>query len=395
MITVNEAVNLIKDHAQLLSSRSIPLNEAGGLVLAEDVFAAVDVPNFNQSAMDGFAIRFDDLSRGMELMVGGEIAAGEERSFEILPNQAMRIFTGAPLPLFADTVVMQEKTELVGNKLILRDEELVKGRNVRLSGSEIKMNALALQKGVTLTPAGIGFLAGLGISNVNAYPKPAAHIIVTGNELQQAGKPLKQGQVYESNGQMLKTALEQFHINNIRISNVKDDAKEITSAIQEALDTAELILVTGGVSVGDYDYVVQAAIACGITPLFHKIKQRPGKPLLAGIKNNKVLFGLPGNPASVLTCFYYYVIKAIEVQTGRKDLLETKRIQLLTSFSKKIKLTQFLKANYSTEGVMPLSAQESNRLSSFALANCLIILPEEKMEFVEGENVETLILPYL
>lgn len=395
MITVKEAVKLIKDHTQLLSPRSIPLNDASGLVLAEDVFATVDVPNFNQSAMDGFAFRFDDLSQGMELTIGGEVAAGEEKNLEILPNQAMRIFTGAPLPSSADTVVMQEKTELVGNKLIIRDEELVKGRNVRLSGSEIRKNALALQKGVTLTPAGIGFLAGLGISNVKAYPKPAVNIIVTGNELQQTGNPLRQGQVYESNGQMLKTALEQLHINNIKLSTAKDDPKEITTSIQEALDTADLILVTGGVSVGDYDFVAQSAIACGVVPLFHKVMQRPGKPLFAGIRNNKTLFGLPGNPASVLTCFYYYVIKAIEVQTGRKDLLETKQLQLLTSFSKKIKLTQFLKATYSSEGVMPLSAQESYRLSSFALANCLVILPEEKMEFVEGEIVETLILPYL
>ena len=395
MITVNEAAKIIKEHVQPLSPGSIPLKDAGGLILAEDVFATVDVPNFNQSSMDGYAFRFADLSKGTELLISGEVAAGEERTLEVLPNQAVRIFTGAPLPSSADTVVMQEKTELVGNKLIIRDEELAKGHNVRLCGSEIKKNALALEKGVTLTPAGIGFLAGLGISNVKAYPKPAVHIIVTGNELQKAGNPLRQGQVYESNGQMLKTALEQLHINNTRLSNAKDDPKEITTAIQEALETADLILVTGGVSVGDYDYVAQAATACGIIPLFHKVKQRPGKPLFVGIKNNKILFGLPGNPASVLTCFYFYVIKAIEVQTGRKDLLETKQLKLLTSFSKKIKFTQFLKANYSAEGVMPLSAQESYRLSSFALANCLIILPEEKMEFVEGEIVETLILPYL
>jgi molybdopterin molybdotransferase len=395
MISVDDAINKIRSATNLLAPVRLPLAQASGFVLAEDVFAECSVPNFNQSAMDGYAFRYDDLHKTNELHVSHEIAAGDASQIATPEYNAVRIFTGAAVPKELDTVVMQEKIAISGNKIVVLDKELKKGSNVRLAGAEIKKGDLALKKNTVLSPAAIGFLAGVGKQEVEVYPKPVVHIIVTGKELIKAGQALKEGQVYESNSLLLQTALKQLHIDNISIDFIGDDLNETVNALSKALISADLILITGGVSVGNYDFVVKAAEACGIEQLFHKVKQRPGKPLYGGTKNNKIVFGLPGNPASVLSCFYNFVVKAIECMTGQKNLIQKKWFPLSTPFSKKISLTQFLKAVYNDEKVTPLPAQESFRLSSFSIANCLIILPEEKMDFAEGEMVETLVLPYL
>ena len=189
--------------------------------------------------------------------------------------------------------------------------------------------------------------------------------------------------------------MKQLHIQKISVDFVGDELNETIKALSKALVTADIVLLTGGVSVGDYDFVVETANACGVNQLFHKVKQRPGKPLFAGTKDKIIVFGLPGNPASVLSCFYNYVIAAIECMTGQKELVKRIRLPLSTAVNKKVTLTQFLKAVYNDDRVTPLSAQESFRLSSFSIANCLIVLPEEKSDFMEGEMVETLVLPYL
>jgi len=395
MISVSDAKIKIQLNTKLLAPVKIPVASAFGLVLAEDIYAACSVPNFNQAAMDGYAFRYEDLIQSKRFYVKNVIAAGD-KNIEVIPKQhAIRIFTGALVPQELDTVVMQEKVEVLNNEIIILDQDLQKGSNVRMAGAEIKKNDLALSKNCFLSPAAVGFLAGVGIHEVLVHPKPRVHIIITGKELIIPGQTLLESQVYESNSLLIQSALRQLHIQNSTIVFVGDELIETTNAISKALQTADLILLTGGVSVGDYDFVVEAANACGVKQLFHKVKQRPGKPLYAGIKDKKVVFGLPGNPASVLTCFYNYVITAIECMTGQKNLIQKKWLPLSNAVNKKVKLTQFLKAVYNDHQVTPLPAQESFRLSSFSLANCLIVLPEEKLDFTEGEMVETLVLPYL
>lgn len=395
MISVSEALRLIRQHCLPLPPVNRPLPTARGLVLASDVAAKASVPNFNQSAMDGYAFRYEDLRVSNEFTLNGEVAAGDSSSVELKPQQALRIFTGAALPPGPDTVVMQEKTAVEGHTLRVLDDQLVQGSHVRKKGDEIHAGETALPKGTLLSPAAIGFLASVGVTDVRVFPSPVVHIIATGKELVPPGAPLLHGQVYESNTVMLQAALTQLGIAQITTAMVGDDVIAITEALQAALAQADLVLVTGGVSVGDYDFVVEATQACGVKQLFHKIAQRPGKPLYAGTQNGKLVFGLPGNPASVLSCFYLYVTAAIEGFTGKKNLLEKRRLPLLNGFDKKIKISQFLKALATPEGVTPLSAQESFRLSSFAIANALIMLPEEAKDYREGEEVEVLLLPYL
>jgi molybdopterin molybdotransferase len=176
-------------------------------------------------------------------------------------------------------------------ELRIEDETLQQGNNVRPQGSEIKTGELAIGKEDVLSPAAIGFLAGIGITEVKVYPNPSVSIVITGNELQWPGIPLQHGQVYESNSFGLKAVLQQLHINDIKILYATDKPEIVTDTLKKALQQSEVVLVTGGISVGDYDFVLQAAIECGVEKLFHKIKQRPGKPLYFGKKENKLVFG--------------------------------------------------------------------------------------------------------
>lgn len=367
--------------------------DAEGLVLAKNGFAKTDVPPFNQSSMDGYAFNYDRWKESGELNIEGEVAAGSAVNATLLPQHAVRIFTGAPVPDGADTVVMQEKVSINDGKLFIEDGELVKGSNFRAKGSEIMSGALALEKGSLMTPAAIGYLAGVGINEITVYPNPSVSIILTGDELQRPGKVLKHGQVYESNSFALNAALRQAGISRIDFFSSEDTLSALTAIIKKALEKSDVVLLTGGVSVGDYDFVVRAATANRVEQVFHKIRQKPGKPLFFGKKNQQTIFGLPGNPASVLSCFYEYVLPALGRLSLRNTVLKSLKVPLKTALKKPAGLTQFLKGFYDGVSASDLKAQESFRLSSFAKANCLIKLDEGKVEFSENELVEIHLLP--
>jgi molybdopterin molybdotransferase len=387
VITVAEAKHIISTNVTVLKPVTVSLLHARGKVLAADVFATVDIPAFSQSAMDGYAFAFDDLQK--ELIIEGEMAAGSSFPIEVTEGKAIRIFTGAPVPAGADTVVMQEKVKTENGVLIIEDEKLQRNSNVRPIGSEIKAGELALPKGSLLTAAAIGFLAGIGVTEVSVIPDPVISIILTGNELQEPGKPLSYGQVYESNSFGLTAALESLHLPVHQVYKAEDDPEVLTAILQQALNESDLVLLTGGVSVGDYDFVLQAAEKCGVTQQFHKVKQRPGKPLFFGTKNEKVVCGLPGNPSSVLTCFYEYVTEALAIQTKRPLQLKTVLTLLAKDCKKAPGLTHFQKAYYDGQTVLPLTAQESYKLNSFATANCLLVLDGEK-EVYEANDAVTI-----
>ncbi|UKT62261.1 molybdopterin molybdotransferase MoeA [Pedobacter mucosus] len=391
MINVTEAKALVKENALALNPVKIHLSLAASHILAEDVFAICDIPAFRQSSMDGYAIKFAD--KDLTLKLSGEMAAGTEANFTILNGETARIFTGAPLPDGADTVVMQEKIATVNDEVSVLDEKLKLGANVRAKGSEVKTNALAMQKGNLLTPAAIGFLAGIGITEVSVYPMPKVSIIVTGKELQQPGNKLNFGQVYESNSFSLKAALKIAGIENVHVFQADDELDILKNILDEAMQISDVVLLTGGVSVGDYDFVIEATHLCEVDEIFHKVKQKPGKPLYFGKKNQQLVFGLPGNPSSVLNCFYNYVLPAIYSLSNKVNAVKEIKAKLAAAYQKPAGLTQFLKGFYEDGFATPLNAQESYRLSSFAQANCLIVLTETQENFQEGEIVNVLLLP--
>ena len=393
MISVQEAKKIISKNVSSLEPVLLPLSQAAGLILAEDIYATTDIPAFPQSSMDGYAFSFEGWKKHKKLKIAGEVAAGNNETFTIEPENTVRIFTGAAIPEGADTVIMQEKVKAQNGELIIEDEALQPGNSVRSKGSEIKAGALALEKGSTLSPAAIGFLAGIGITEIKVYPNPSISIIITGNELQQPGETLLHGQVYESNSFALKAVLQQLHIESIQILYATDKPEIITDTLKKALQQSDVVLLTGGISVGDYDFVLQASTECGVEKLFHKIKQRPGKPLYFGKRGNKLVFGLPGNPSSVLTCFYQYVIPALEKLSKREIGLQIIKAPLAKTFQKNTGLTHFLKGFYNGKTAGPLDAQESFRLSSFAKANCLIQVDEDTTALKEGELVDVYLLP--
>ena len=412
MISVAEAKSLIQSHVRRLEPVNVLLGDALGCCLAADVISPVSMPGFAQSAMDGYAFSWGGYQEFGALNIVGEVAAG---AAEALPrpahNQAVRIFTGAPVPEGFDTVVMQEKVRVDDGLLYVEDTALVQGRNVRLVGSEIIQGALAMEAGTQITPAAVGFLASLGLTHVPVIPQPRIALIVTGDELQTPGETLSFGQVYESNSQLLQTALQWLRFSQVKIHYAKDDLASLTQTLAAALSGADLVLLTGGVSVGDYDFVPKAAAAAGVGTIFHKIKQKPGKPLFFGVKegasadgahaksvvgspDHTVVFGLPGNPASVLTCFYQYVSLALEELTGTPVAPVACRAQIQSGYSKPIGLTHFLKAalhspkdEHSLPTVFMLGAQESFRLSSFAVSNAIIEIPAETTTVEKGDWV--------
>lgn len=393
MISVKEAKQLIQIHTWPSTPVSLPLQQAAGLVLAQDISATISIPAFNQSSMDGYAFSWTDWQTHRTLKIQGAIPAGITESRTLLPGQATRIFTGAAVPEGADTVVMQEKIILENALLTIKDEQLQQGQNVRLKGSEIRAGALALPKGSNLSPAAMGFLAGIGTTQVTVYPAPAVSIIITGNELQQPGIPLQYGQVYESNSYSLTAALQQVQVRQVQVLSAPDELDQLAQVLAHALQNSDVVLLTGGISVGDYDFVLEAATRCGVHQVFHRIKQRPGKPLYFGKRSSQLVFGLPGNPSSVLTCFYEYVVPALEQLMSKTGLIKQQWVPIALPYQKKISLTQFLKARYDGHSVTPLDAQESYRLSSFATANCLVCLDEGEKEYEAGELVEIHILP--
>lgn len=393
MISVAEARKILEENIIPLAPVTASLQDAAGKLLATDVYSTLDIPAFPQSSVDGYAFSFDSWKQYDILGIEGEIPAGHGPALVLKSGKAIKIFTGAAVPPGADTVIMQEKVKAENGELILGDDLIKAGANVRPKGSEISAGQLALPAGTLLTPAAIGFLAGIGVTEVTIFPKPGITIIVTGKELQQPGLPLQYGQVYESNSYTLTTALRQFDFPVAKVVWADDDLAVLTNILSNALQQTDIILLTGGISSGDYDFVLQAATSCGVSKKFHKIKQRPGKPLYFGMKGMKPVFGLPGNPSSVLTCFYEYLIPALYQMSRQKRTLASIQVPFAKPFQKIAGLTHFMKGYYDGKGVTVLDAQESYRLSSFAKANCLVVIKEEMTACQEGEITEIHLLP--
>lgn len=391
MITVERALQLIRANISPLKPETRRLSDARGLILSEGLWSDHDIPGFPQSGMDGYAFSFEE---GLtSYLIDGEVAAGDDKAFTLPSGRASRIFTGAAVPPGADTVLPQEKARITDDILEFDPSVIKKGDNVRLPGSEIAKGTLALPAGAVLNPARIGFLSGIGIAEAKVIPSPKVSIIVTGNELQQPGEPLGYGQVYDSNSPMLKAGLEQLGIRDVHIYFSGDIPERLNQLLDLALQSSDLVMMTGGVSVGDYDFTLGAFEACGIVSHFHKIRQKPGKPMLFGTRNHQAVYGLPGNPASVLTCFYEYVLPAISIMTGDKKDLKVRQAKLSHAHLKPAGLTHFLKAKAEGDFVTLKGGQESYKLSSYAEANCIAVLPEEATNLAEGQLIDIHIIP--
>lgn len=391
MITVERAQELISKNVRKSIVRKQSIDNVVNLFLAEDIISRFDIPMFNQSAMDGYAFKFAD--KDESLTVINEVAAGDVDIIGVEHGEAVRIFTGSKIPDSCDTVVMQELTERNGNKLKITDSGLKFQGNVRIKGNQLRKGDVALKRGTRLTPASIGFLATIGVQEVLVFQKPSVCIIATGNELMSLGSLLKDGQIFESNTYMLNVALQTLGIEPT-ITVVKDNRHATENTINDALERYDLIMITGGISVGDYDFVKESLLSNQVEEVFHKINQKPGKPMFFGVKGNKSVFALPGNPAAALSCFYMYVYPYIRLTMGaEKPFLPLLKLPLMDKYIKKEGRAVFLKAIIKDDKAVVLNLQESDALQSFSMADGLIYLAAE-IEIVEQNTlVDFFLLP--
>ncbi|KQB41925.1 Molybdenum cofactor synthesis domain-containing protein [Flavobacterium daejeonense] len=389
MIQVADALKIIAENSCKMPISKIKVSKSLGFVLAEAVYSPINMPPFRQSAMDGYAFTHNGLN---QFEVVKTAQAGDFLDEKIEENQAVRIFTGAFVPDDVDTVVMQEHTRITDNLLQI-DKMPVAYANVRAKGEQIKKGELVLDANTVITAAAIGYLSSLGITKIKVYEKPKVAILVTGNELVSAGKKLPKGKIYESNSVMLEAALKTIGIKKTAVFKVKDSLKKTKIVIESCLENYDVLLVSGGISVGDYDYVREALLKNSVTELFYKINQKPGKPLFFGRKENKIIFALPGNPASSLTCFYVYALPALKKMMGFEaiHLQEIKR-KINTDFSNTSGKTLFLKALYDEEKVTVLESQSSAMLNTFSIANGLIVIPHDIAHVKVNEKV--VVLPF-
>ncbi|MDB9989800.1 molybdopterin molybdotransferase MoeA, partial [Flavobacteriaceae bacterium] len=313
MISVEEAFELLENNV-IPTQISIlcKTTNALGLVLAEDVSSPINMPPFRQSAMDGYAL---NIHNGSSYKIIDEVKAGDGHHPILKIGEAVRIFTGSAVPNTANTVVIQEKVTADKNQLQLNNPVKLK-ENIRSKGAQIKEGDIALKKGTKLTPAAIGFLLTLGIIEVTVFKKPKIGLVITGNELIKAGQPLSYGKIYESNSGMLYTGLLGLGYTDVTQYKVKDDYNSTVMILDKVISENDMILITGGISVGDYDFVGKALLELGTEQVFYRVKQKPGKPLFFGKIKNKPIFALPGNPASALSNFYVYVHPALEKLSG-------------------------------------------------------------------------------
>lgn len=391
MISIEKAIRLVKNSTKPIFEKTTkPVEKADSHFLYEDVYSPINMPPFRQSAMDGYALCLhNDLSYNLI----GEVKAGDAHQFALKQGEAVRIFTGAPVPDSANVVMMQEKVK-VNEKNISIEHQINKEHNIRPLGEQVKAGELALKKGTKLTPAAIGYLSSLGIKYVSVYKKPEIAIVTTGNELIEAGQDLTHGKIYESNSNMLFSALNSLKFYDVTIHKVEDNYQKTVSKLNTVINDNDLVLITGGISVGDYDFVGKALKELQVEEVFYKVKQKPGKPLFFGKKDDTNIFALPGNPAAALTCFYVYVHIALQNMMNR-DTTELPRIKAksILNFNKKGDRPQFLKAIYNEGQVEILEGQNSSMLQTFALSNALVFAPEEITKISINDTVETILLP--
>ncbi|MFB9054325.1 gephyrin-like molybdotransferase Glp [Formosa undariae] len=387
MIPVEHALHIIDGTVVAEHIKKVKIAKSLGYILAEDISAPINMPSFRQSAMDGYAIIWSDSTH---YTVTEEAQAGDAKHIPLQAFEAVRIFTGAKVPDDADTVVMQEHVTKQDNSITITKMPN-KGSNVRPVGEQVSTGDLVLKKGLKLNEAAIGFLAGLGIKTVAVFKTPKVSILVTGNELQKQGKPLKEGAIYESNSVMLKMALHRFGIKHVKVFHTKDTLKATKKSIKNALAYSDVLLISGGISVGDYDFVKEALGKNDVDELFYKINQKPGKPLWFGKKDQQFVFALPGNPASALSCFYVYVLPLLKKCSGYSDY-HLPRIQAKsdTEFKNTSGKTLFLKACLKDGTVSILPSQQSSMLNTFATSNVLLMVPED-VEIIKKQDIVTCI----
>lgn len=372
----------------------LPVRAALGRVLAEPVISTIDVPPYTNSAMDGYAVRGDDLPQTgrVRLTVVGRALAGAPWDGELAPGQAVRIMTGAVMPAGADTVLMQEAVT-VGDDAIEIGTGHRCGENVRQAGEDTAAGDTVIAPGTRLLPAELGVLASLGIAEVRVRRRLRVAFFSTGDELKSLGEPLGPGQIYDSNRYTLHGMLSRLGVDLLDLGVIRDDRDAIRRAFHDAAEMADVVITSGGVSVGEADFVKQTLDELGRVD-FWKIAMKPGKPLAFGTVGAAVFFGLPGNPVSVMATFYQFVQPALQKMMGMTAAPALSlRVPCAVALRKQPGRLEYQRGilQQDADGSLTVTTtgrQGSHVLSSMSRSNCFIILPAECAGVAAGELVE-------
>jgi len=390
MISVEDAISLLEKNYDELGTEIVTLVNALGSVLASDIISPISMPPFRQSAMDGYAINFDHHLSTYKIT--DEIQAGKDPSTcKILKGEAARIFTGAAIPEGATSVIQQEWCE-EKNKMLSFSKKPLDDLNIRPIGEQLSKGDKILSSEHQITPATIGLLASLGIEKITVFKEPSIAIVITGDELIQLGNPLINGKIYESNSSMLIAASHHYGYEKTTIYYAKDNFKETVTAINKAINENDITLISGGISVGNYDFVLEASKEINIKEIFYKVKQKPGKPLFFGKKNKKAVFGLPGNPGATLTCFYIYVLRYLSLITKKSYPIKNEIVCLSNPYFKKGIRAEFIKVRIVNGLAEILSHQNSSMLRSFSEANGLLYINENITEIKKDDKLTAYLL---
>jgi molybdopterin molybdotransferase len=370
---------------------TVKVREALGRVLAQEIVPGVDVPSYDNSAMDGYAVRFSDLQENRPLKEIGTALAGKPFAGKLGAGECVRVMTGAVMPAGADTVVIQEVVKRNADRISVPPGQK-KAQNVRYAGEDLKIGVPVLAPGKFLRPAEIGLIASLGIGEVRVKRRLRVAFFSTGDELASIGSKLKEGEVYDSNRYTLHGMLARLGVEIIDLGVVRDEPSDLERAFRKAAENSDAVITTGGVSVGEADFVKQLMAKLGEV-LFWKIAMRPGRPMAFGKIQNSYLFGLPGNPVAVMVTFYQFVRDALLHLSGRSDDYEIPLLKAIAAenLRKVPGRTEFQRGILLREGaewkVRTTGQQGSGVLRSMSQANCFIVLEHERGKVEAGEPV--------
>jgi molybdopterin molybdotransferase len=360
-------------------------------VLAEDVASDIDSPPFDKSLMDGYAVRHGDIRPGIELRVVEEIAAGAMPTRAIGPNEAARIFTGAPIPDGVDAVVMREKTALPAPDRVIVNDAPTLGQFILRRGTEMKAGETVLPAGTVVTPAVLGLLATIGRLSVAHYPSPVIAVLATGDEVIAPEHKPGPGQIRNSNGPMLLAQAAMARCDTLDLGIARDTEKELQDRILQGLQGSNILVLAGGVSAGDFDLVPKVLASLGVTAHFHHVKMKPGKPLFFGTKGDTLVFGLPGNPVSSYVGFELFVKPAIRAMAGHADAGSgIVRLPLAEPFRANNNRPTYHPAQREAGGVRGLPWFGSPDLRALLDADAFLALPPGEVNYEAGSTVDVL-----
>ncbi|NOZ03744.1 MAG: molybdopterin molybdotransferase MoeA [FCB group bacterium] len=403
MITVTEARHIIRERIPAPKTESVPLTESSGRILAREITATFPMPRFTNSAMDGFAVRAADTAKAtnespVRLSLIGSVPAGSPADFTIEAGTCAQCMTGAPLPAGADAVVMVEHTSGFNTgKGVEIFSPVTPGQNVRVRGEEIHEGEQLLRPGLKIGPAEMGVMATFGIGTVPVYLQPRIALYATGDELTEPGQPLKPGQIYNSNLYLLADFIRKAGAEVTLQAVIRDDPGALNSFLTEALDTCDLIISSGGVSMGKHDYVRRVLLDLRVEQHFWKVAQKPGKPLFFGSTGETLIFGLPGNPVSLFIGFMEYIWSTIEQWMGCRtsSLVEATLTETFPRESQKVRFL-FGKAWIENGEIRcaPSTKRGSHMLTSALQSNCILRSEPADSPLRPGDKIFIRLLPW-